>query len=844
MRLLIFFLALVSVLSWHSVSFPMTSNASQMELQAIEAYENANYEQALVNWQQALTFYQNKGERTSQARVLSNLSLTYQQLGKWSAATENIDRSFELLSADLPENFPVLAQAFNTQGSLFLALGKSEKALDSFERSEKYYHQSNSSTGVLRSQVNQAQALQTLGFYRRGEKLLSQLVLNRELESDLKLKIVALRKLGRMRRLLGDFDGAEIVLQQSLTLSRKRSGSDVAETLLNLGQNASANNLIPFALDYYQQALDICQRDTICFRSQTLSLIKLAQLRGLLLGKQWLEALNSWAKIPSSLEKLPVNQNTIYAFINLAQSLLTLRQSGYDANQLPSAETIASFLNLAITHAKTIEDQRAISYAQGELGSLYVNEKQWFKAFDLTQQALLLALGIDAPDLLYRWQWQLGRIYQFQGNQTEAIIAYTAAVNTLNIISNDLVAVNRDLQFSFRESVEPVYRELVSLLLAPKNVTQDNLKTARKVIESLQIAELNNFLQVSCYSERSLSLDNIINEVDQEAAVIYPIILEDRLEIILSLPQQPLLRFTTSVTASQLTETVIQLQKTLVYRSKKTYVLPAKKVYEWLINPLISTLETNKIKTLVFVLDGVLRNVPMAALFDGNNFLVEKYNIALTPGLQLLNSVPLGERKLAVLAAGLSEARFGFPPLDNVEGEIAQIQKQMATVVLLNDNFTENTLQQEIQYNSYPFIHVATHGQFSSNFDDTFILASDKIIKINDLYNILENRSPQINQAIELIVLSACETATGDERAALGLAGMSVRAGARSTLASLWSINDQATSLVMKYFYQGLASQRISKAEALRQAQLKLLKNRWYRHPFYWAPHVLLGNWI
>jgi CHAT domain-containing protein len=141
-------------------------------------------------------------------------------------------------------------------------------------------------------------------------------------------------------------------------------------------------------------------------------------------------------------------------------------------------------------------------------------------------------------------------------------------------------------------------------------------------------------------------------------------------------------------------------------------------------------------------------------------------------------------------------------------------------------------------------VHLATHGQFSSQADDTFILTWDNRLNAKELDTLLRVTDQSRPNAIELLVLSACQTATGDKRAALGLAGVAVRAGARSTLASLWSIDDKSSALLMSQFYRELVRTEVTKAEALRLAQLSLLQNPRYQHPRYWAPFVLVGNWL
>ncbi len=234
----------------------------------------------------------------------------------------------------------------------------------------------------------------------------------------------------------------------------------------------------------------------------------------------------------------------------------------------------------------------------------------------------------------------------------------------------------------------------------------------------------------------------------------------------------------------------------------------------------------------------------MATLHDGKQYIVEKYALALTPGLQLLDPKPLVRQQIKVLTAGITEARQDFSPLPNVELELKEIQAEVPSTVLLNQTFTSSNLQKEIKSSSFPVVHLATHGQFSSKAEDTFILTWDDRINIKQLNNVLKTRDLTESSIIELLVLSACQTAVGDKRAALGLAGMAVRAGARSTLASLWSVNDAATASFMIKFYQNLADNKLTKAEAVRRAQLSLLQNPDYSHPYFWAPFILVGNWL
>jgi CHAT domain-containing protein len=473
---------------------------------------------------------------------------------------------------------------------------------------------------------------------------------------------------------------------------------------------------------------------------------------------------------------------------------------------------------------------------------LYEQTQQWGIAQDLTQQALLLAQAINAPDIAYQWQWQLGRLLKAQGNIQDAIAAYTEAVKVLQSLRSDLVAINPDVQFSFTESVEPVYRQLVSLLLQPGSTepSQQNLAQARDVIESLQLVELDNFFREACLDAKPVQVDR----VDSTAAVLYPIILSDRLEVILSLPQQPLRHYAIPISDSQVERTLAQLLQGLTTRTRTDFLPVSQKVYDWLIRPAIADLANTNVKTLVFTLDGSLRRIPMAALHDGKQYLIEKYNIALTPSLQLVDPKPLQRQALKTLTLGITQGRKGFAPLENVAREVEKIQSELPSVVLLDQAFTSNAFREEIESSYFPVVHIATHGRFSSKAEETYILAWDESIKVKDFADILRSQNPSRVKPIELLVLSACQTAKGDKRAALGMAGIAVRAGARSTLATLWSVSDVATADLMGLFYQELIKTTRTKAEALRQAQLSLLREPKYQHPYYWAPYVLIGNWL
>lgn len=790
-------------------------------------YQTGQFSEAVNAWQKAAQAYQRQGDSSQQALSLNYLSLAYQELGQWEAAQTAINQSLELLE---PSD-AIRAQVLNTKGSLQLAQGKTQEALTTWQEAEALYTQADDETGQLGSQINQAQALQSLGLYRRSQQILERVQKQLRSQPDSSLKATGLRSLATTLQATGNLEAAQEVLQQSLTISEQLSDhAQTSATMFSLGNNARALGQTEAALEFYQ-------------KSATTTLEPISQLEaqinqfGLLVEMQkWQEAQTLLPQIQSHLQKIASSRRAIYAQVNFAENLMEAEGRGQD---------IAQILAKAVRAARDLQDQRAESFALGTLGKLYARQQQGSEAKTLTEQALQLAQATEATDITYQWQWQLSRILESQGNLADAIAANQEAVNTLQLIRSDLVAVNPNLQFSFRESVEPIYRNLVRLLLTSSTKqakpTQENLLQVRNVIESLQLAELENFFREACLEARPQQID----KVDPTAAVIYPIILSDRLAVILSLPNQSLNYYETKIPQQQIENTLEELLQSLNPAfSNQIRLGLSQKVYDWLLRPAEATLESNKIQTLVFVLDGFLRNIPMAALYDGQHYAIEKYRVALTPGLQLLEPQILERERLTAVTAGVSEANQGFAALPGVKVELSEIAAELPARQLLNQEFTRLRFEEQIEATPSPVVHLATHGQFSSNPDETFVLAWDAPIRVKEFQNLLRSRERGESNPVELLVLSACQTAAGDRQAALGLAGMAVRSGARSTIATLWAVKDESTALFMTEFYRELNQAQLNKSEALRQAQLALVKSSQFQHPFYWAPFILVGNWL
>lgn len=836
-------------------------------------YQAGQFADAASNLKQVARAYELQGDLINQALALNYISLTKQKLGDWNGANEAVTSSLNILkklNLNSHDSKHVLALTFNTQGSLLLALGQPEKAIESWQQAVNLYNKLNDDTGRIGSLINKANAYQSLGFYRRSMSVFNSLKKDLLSLPNSSLKATGLLSLGNVLQATGNFKESEPILQQSLTVAQQlQSASEESATLLSLGNvylaeakrklpqnNDSDENFIPLrcdaitnisddikkeftrSLDFYQKTINKSTSEITKVQAQLNSLSVLQEL-----GHQPTTA--EIAAIKSEIATLTPSRAAVYAKVKFARNLACVKSSQSE---------IVEFLKGAIQQSQELKDARAESFASGNLGQIYEIQQQYNLAQKYTGSALTLAQSVNAPDITYQWQWQLGRLEYAQKNLSAAKAAYQNAFTTLKSIRNDLVSLNTEAQFDFRDEVEPVYRQLVSLLLSQNTAkakdNQINLTQARDVIEALQLAELDNFFRDACNIVQQTPIDEVVDNANPATAVFYPILLPDRIEVIVKLPRQKdLLHYTTYKEKTQVESDLEKFRDKLQQRyTRGDRNELALLFYNWIIKGAEKDLERLQVKNLVFVLDGSLRNIPMAALYDGKQYLIEKYSVALSPGLRLITP-RAKKRRFEALAGGLTKSVQGFSALKNVENEIKKIKSVFPSTSLLNQDFTETSIERKVSSDIYGVVHLATHGKFSSQLENTFILAWNDKIKIKELREILQTReqivgrSYNIPNPIELLVLSACETATGDRRAALGLAGVAVRSGARSTLASLWQVDDESTATLMGKFYEELAKNPdITKSEALRRAQQYVLEQK--GHPFYWAPYVLVGNWL
>jgi CHAT domain-containing protein len=812
---------------------------AQLVQRGIESYQAGNFSEAIAFFSQALAQATSPKE---QAGVHSNLALAYRQIGQ-----------------------------------LTDAIAHWQQAIQIYQRQDDHSARSQ----LPKVLTEQAQAYNDLGQNRRAIKILQSTVELAKQSSDLRTQAATLGALGNAYWAVGNYEQALLSHQASLKIARELNAPDyIASTLNNLGnlyisrsqryryqanvarvegdgkENARLTGLAEQEMTDARKAFEESLRE-----SQALGGI--AQVKALLNLNRLLEQLASpdWAAIARNreqslalVETLPDSRDKAYVFINLAECFRRQALAGSGEPGRSAPETLL-LLKKALGVARHIGDKRAESFALGSLGQIYQSAGQTSSAMELTKQAQLAAGQANAPDSAYRWQWQAGRMLKAAGKTTDAIASYEQAIATLQSIRSNLLAINTDLQFDFRDSVEPVYRELMQLWLEPSMLGTSEQRTTNlsKVIDTLELlklAELQHYFGNECVEVAQADAKSDVSLLDANTVIIYSVILRDRTEMILRKPDGQLTSYTVSLTQEQLGQKIEQFRKFLEKRSTNEYLLPTQEVYDALIRPLEADLAAAKVETLIFIQDGLLRQVPMAALHDGQQFLIQKYAIATTPTLTLTNRTTSARRYEGALIMGLTVERPPFNALTNVRAEVTGVQKILGGTRLLDQDFTLANLQKQLQSNSYPVVHIATHGKFGVDSASTFLLAFDSRITLEQIDEVLREaelsrkqlRASQ--QPVELLTLSACETAVGDNRAALGIAGVAVRAGVRSAIASLWNINDEATVPLIEEFYTQLEQPNVTKAEALQKAQLKMIANLEYSHPAVWSPFILIGNWL
>jgi CHAT domain-containing protein/uncharacterized protein HemY len=715
-----------------------------------------------------------------------------------------------------PEQRLKLGQAAYERGATDEALTHWRQAQGSFARQRNI-------RGQITALVNLGMAYQALGQQRLALQALEEASRLADSEPNQPALLVARNGLGVVCGCLNQFQRATQVLRDAIVTARAANDTGMVIVLNNnLGNLLAAQHQTDDALASFLEAARLAHQ-------QTNSLLAAKAYANAAACARPADSAQYNQAALDEIGRLPATHDQALLYLRCGQTDWRRQQPDRAAESYERARAIAEQLN----------DQRALTYALGYLGELRAAANQLPAAMDLTRRAAFVAQEIQLPDALYRWEWQTGRLHRAQGNRAAAIAAYRRAVETLQPIRHDLLFSPDVAGASFRETVVPVYYELTDLLLQQAD-TPAVLREACDTLEQLKSLELEDYLQDECLNlAHAARLENI----GEKTAVIYIIPLPDRTELLVGIGRK-LQRVTCPVGTERLTAEVRNFRSGLQKRTTNEYRSPARQLDQWLIAPLRPHLDAAGIQTLVFVPDGALRTIPMAALLDGERFLIEEYAVAVSPGLTLLAPRPMPRTRVKAMVAGMAKAVQNHAPLPNVAGELQSVQRAFGGTLRLDGQFTWTALKRDFADNQYQLVHFATHGRITTDASESYLLTHDGKLSLDQLEQLI--RPSQFRgRPVELLTLSACDTAAGDDRAALGLAGVALKAGARSTLATLWAVHDESTALLLGEFYGQLAGPgKVTKAGAIQRAQVKVLKDARFEHPGYWAPFLLIGNWL
>ncbi len=586
--------------------------------------------------------------------------------------------------------------------------------------------------------------------------------------------------------------------------------------------------------------------------------------------------------------------------------------------QRRGAQTLAPgvafvLLGEVIEGARAGGNLRLLSRASGILGAIYEEAERYGEALALTGEAIRVADPLRDGDLLLRWEWQQGRLQQALGESQAALQALRRASYHLDRIRFDLPVDYSAGRSSFRETLEPLYLDLVELLLtqaaeqqgAPR---QRLLDEVQETMERLKTAELQDYFRDACaVTPSSLSALGVLHP---RTAVLYPILLPQRLELLVQIGEQKH-HYRVAAPRGQVTFLSTRLSRALRPTSQGVRGYSkrlAQQLYHLLIEPLEPLLAEQQIDTLIYLPDGPLRMVPLDALWDGERFLLERFAVVVAPGLTLLDPRPTPRRGLVGLIAGVStpgaavdqlpagmrdtlagwsaplandlpstssslattrqltfrtlpDLHSDNPPLPAQEAALTSERARQALALpgvgeelrriaeifpvqqLHDSDFQLERFADEVS-KSYRIVHIASHGYFSGSPEESFVMTHDRLLDMHRLEQLFRSEAFS-DQPVEILTLSACQTAEGDERSPLGLSGVAIRSGARSALGSLWPVADEAAQILLPGFYAQLhQDEQQSKAKALQQAKLDLMQQPQFAHPTFWSAFILIGNWL
>ena len=878
-----------------------TQPSARLYEQGEQQYNNGQYHQALIFYNQALDIYRTTHAQADIGETLYAIGSVHYALRQYSESLESYQQALAVYR-DIDDQVN-LGRTFQAIGLTYDSLGKYSESLIAYQQALMLYQVTHNQQGAGQTLYAIGQAHYSLGEYSAALTAYKQ-------------AIVCVRGLGDRVTEGATFHSIGIIYNE-------------------LGEYSQA-------LHFYEQALDLLDGEpNAIYRGQVFTSIGLNYVQ----QRQYQQAIPFYQQALGIYQATRDRLNTGRTLNNLGEAYQLQGQYQQALNVLTQALEIAQALN----------DRAFEGPIFDTLGSTYRHLGRSTEALEVYQKALTLSRAVNNRPSEAITLGNIGSLLSQQQPEL-AIVFYKQSVNVTETIRNDIRQLSQELQQSYTNTIADTYRNLSNLLLI-----QGRILEAQQVLELLKLQELHEFTGVratvtstgieytpaeqaiinkhgtlialgqrvqECQETKCSQLTTLLDQREQltqqfnqtlqdfesemrarlaqdrgaldtqdfsrsareiveaqpRTVMIYAVVLDDKLWLLWATAGGIVNSVEVPVTRQKLGEAVLQFRQLLSTSTSDISQVQAtaKHLYDWLIAPIAPELQKNHIQHLVFSLDRVTRYIPMAALFDGQHYLLENYTVStvLSADLTRVSDRLPSTDQTSVLALGLSNAvPPDFPGLPNVPAELDAIVRSANDpqgiypgLKFLNQQFDDHTLRDNVL--GHQIVHIATHGVFVPGRQDQsyLVLGNGNHMSISSIQDL------QDLGGVRLVVLSACQTALGGpDQDGLEIAGIAyyfLNGGVNTVMASLWSVNDASTQQLMQHLYRNLAQSTaqapITRAEALRQAQLSLLQGETngvgnagrsivgvtprpstspatptrpgLSHPYYWAPFILIGN--
>ena len=816
------------------------AEADRLIQQGIKLYQISRYREAILAFESALGIYREVKDRDGEATAMLGLGLINKSLGQYRKAIDYYQQSLVIQKQIGDRNGE--AASLNNLGNAYNNLGQYQKAIDYYQQSLAILKQIGNRNNEAGTLGNLGNAYNNLGQYQKAIDYYQQFLAILKQIGDRNGEATSLNNLGEAYRRLGQYQKAIDYYQQSLAILKQIGNrNNEALTLGNLGLAYHSLGQYQKAIDFYQQSLAILKQignrnneaatlGNLGFSFKTIKQPALA----IVFYKQ---AVNTYETIRKDIRGLP-----------------TELQNSYKET---IAGTYRELADLLLQQNRVLEAQRVLDL-------LKVQELDEFLRGVRSNPNTERGIENLPPEQ------QINQGYQKLLDQAVAISKELTELRRIKPKERTIAQDQRIAQLDTQET------ELVKEFT--KFIDSDEVKTLLKKLEAIAFNQQDLLGRLSEFN----ALQDNLRNLQQDAVLLYPLILENRLELVLVTPYSPPIRRTVNVTSKELNQTIVDFRSALE-NPRTDATKPAQKLYDWLIKPIEKDLDTAKTKTIIYAPDGQLRYIPLAALHDRKQWLVERYRVNNITAASLtdLNTKP--QRELSVLAGAyttsgkkhnfaIGDEQFNFAGLPYAEMEVSKLAETISeTTQLRDEGFSFKITKPKMD--DYAIVHFATHAAFlKGQPEKSFILFGngDRI----SLTDIKEGAFGSLKK-VDLFVLSACETGVGGNFGTgaeiLGFGYLMQTTGARAAIASLWKVNDSGTQALMNTFYATLTNNAITKAEALRQAQIALITGNYktvagnrgsnlvaieqrirqglpndvannLSHPYYWASFILIGN--